>query len=392
MIVIAGKSDIAVHGLMLAMQYFSLDQIIVVPNKSDQGVDTWQPSLIKKAHEKGVAVKTLADVYESKVDVFLSLEFDQIIKPEKINTDSVYNIHFSKLPRYKGMYTSVWPVLFGDDVSAVTLHKIDQGIDTGDILYQKVFALEEHDRSQDCYRKYLKNAIELLSDNFEKIIHNKITSYQQDSAYSTYYSKASIDYKSIAIDFNKTAWQVKRYVYAFSFRPYQLVSINGKKVTEVKILTTKSLLVPGSLLSENEESLVYSTVDYDIELFFDKLDVLLRLIPAIAVSELSYFMPNILGVNDRNEKGWSPIIVAAYHGRKDIIEFLLEKGADINDRNYHGTTVLMYAKDYALKEKDSHFIPWLLQLGADPGLKDWSEKSIDDYITKDQADFLGLLC
>lgn len=392
MIVIAGKNDIAVHGLMLAMNYFSLDQIIVVPNKNDQGIDTWQQSLIKKANEKGVAVKTLADVYESKVDIFLSLEFDQILRPEKISTDRIYNIHFSKLPHYKGMYTSVWPILFGDNESGVTLHEVDSGIDTGNIVAQKLFAIKISDRSQDCYRKYIKNAIELLSEFFEKIIYNKITTFQQDSENSTYYSKSSIDYKNIAINFNATAWQIKRYVYAFSFRPYQLVSINGKNITEVKILTTKSRFKPGSLLSENEESLVYSTVDYDIEMFFDKLDVLLHLIPSIDVCELPNYMPNILGINDRNEKGWSPIIVAAYHGRKDVIEFLLEQGADINDRNYHGTTVLMYAKDYALKEKDNQFIPWLLQLGADCRLSDWSGKSINDYITKDQAAFLRLPC
>ena len=36
--------------------------------------------------------------------------------------------------------------------------------------------------------------------------------------------------------------------------------------------------------------------------------------------------------------------MAAYHGRLDLIKFLLENGANINDRNFKGTTVLMYVK------------------------------------------------
>ena len=120
MIVLAGKNDIAVHGLFLAMEYFDNDNIIVIVSKNDIGVDGWQRSLLKVAKEKNIAIKTLEEVYDSKISVFLSLEFDQIIKPKRLKTDKVYNIHFSELPRYKGMYTSVWPILYADSTSGVT--------------------------------------------------------------------------------------------------------------------------------------------------------------------------------------------------------------------------------------------------------------------------------
>lgn len=391
MIVIAGKNDIAVHGLLLAIEHFDIREIIVVVNKNDRGIDGWQRSLIKVAKENSIAIKTLDEVYETKIDLFLSLEFDQIVKPEKLKTDNIYNIHFSELPKYKGMYTSVWPILFADSKSGVTLHKIDSGIDTGDIIAQKVFELSEKDRSQDCYRKYIDNSKFLLSEWFTKIINNQIEPKKQLAINSTYFSRKTIDYSNLTIKFDKTAWQIQRQIYAFSFRPYQLLRMNDKNISDIKITHRKSLLKPGSIIFENEDYVTVSTIDYDIEIYFDKLDSFLDEIPYMSVDTLSKKLITILGVNDRNLKGWSPIIVAAYHGKRELVSFLLQNGANINDRNYRGTTVLMYAKDYALKNNDREFFSFLIEQGADISLKDWSGNSLGDYISNEQAKFLGVI-
>ena len=41
------------------------------------------------------------------------------------------------------MYTSYWPIKNGEKKSGVTLHKIDSGIDTGDIISQLSFDIDE---------------------------------------------------------------------------------------------------------------------------------------------------------------------------------------------------------------------------------------------------------
>ncbi|WOE41346.1 formyltransferase family protein [Acinetobacter chinensis] len=391
MIVIAGKNDIAVHGLILAIEFYGAENVAVIINKNDTGIDGWQRSLLKAAVEAKVKVLSLDEVYSKQIKLFLSLEFDQIIKPEKLKIENIFNIHFSKLPKYKGMYTSVWPILYGDNETAVTLHKIDSGIDTGDIIAQEVFTLSEKDRSQDCYRKYIKNSKKLLDDNFEKIVNSTFESRKQPSDESTYFSSKTINFHELNIEFNKTAWQVKRQVYAFSFRPYQLLCLDNKKISEVVITKDKSKLKPGTIIDKSENYTLISTIDYDIELHFDDLNGFLKKIPTISLVDFKKNLTRILGINDKNEKGWSPIIVAAYHGRKDIIDFLIENGADINDRNYRGTTVLMYAKDYSIVNDDSTIFRYLMSLGADANLKDWSGKKILDYITNKQAKFLGLL-
>lgn len=390
MIVIAGKNNIAIHGLSLAIEHFGRENVIVVTNQTDLGIDSWQRSLKKYAIEKGITIKTLNEVYAMKIDIFLSLEFDKIIRPEKLSTNNIYNIHFSHLPQYKGMYTSVWPILFGDTESGVTLHKVDRGIDTGDIICQRNFKISKHDRSQDLYLKYINNSISLLDQCFKDLVNGKLQSTPQVAENSTYFSNRSIDFNNISIDFNKTAWQIQRQVYAFSFRPYQLIEFNNKKITDVVITEKLSQLKPGTITNTTDKFITLSTIDYDIEIYFDFLGSFLADIPNASIKSLENSIPNILGVNDKNEKGWSPIIVAAYHGRKDLIDFLISKGSNINDRNYKGTTVLMYAKDYALKNNDALFFQDILNLGANIYLKDWQNKSLFDYITNEQASFLGL--
>lgn len=390
MIVIAGKNDIAVHGLYLAMEFFAIEEIIVIVNKNDDGKDSWQRSLLKTALEKGILVRTLEELYDYQINFFFSLEFDQILNPKKLSTNKVYNIHFSELPRYKGMHTSVWPILNADNHSGVTLHEIDYGIDTGGIIAQSTFKLSKSDRSQDCYRKYISNAQSLLTDWFSKIIEGDIELTKQSAINSTYYSKRSIDYTKLDIDFDQTAWQIQRQLYAFSFRPYQLLRFNNNKISDVIIKDSKSLLKPGTIISQSDDSFILSTIDYDVELYIDRLDYILEQIPTMSVETFSSSLVKTLGVNDRNDKGWSPIIVASYYGRKDLITYLLNKGANINDRNYRGTTVLMYAKDYAVKNNDCDFFDFIIQQGADIRLRDWSDKSLLDYITNEEANFLGI--
>ena len=88
------------------------------------------------ALDNNIEVVTLQTLYEINDLLFISLEYDEIIKPEMFETNELFNIHFSLLPAYKGVYTSIFPILNGEQYTGVTLHKIDSGIDTGAIVDQ----------------------------------------------------------------------------------------------------------------------------------------------------------------------------------------------------------------------------------------------------------------
>ena len=135
MIIVAGKNNIAVHALLKLVDRFGKHSLGVIPTQTDLGDDSWQRSLLKAARQLGVQVYRLEEVEENPdVSLFLSLEFDKIVKVKKLPRGRTFNIHFSNLPDYKGMYTSLWPILHGDLTGGVSLHQIDRGIDTGDIV------------------------------------------------------------------------------------------------------------------------------------------------------------------------------------------------------------------------------------------------------------------
>ena len=114
---IAGKNEIAVFGLHILVKTIGRENVRVCLNSDDNNHPSWQPSLSRHAEELGVQVCDLSDLYSQVGLIFLSLEFDKIISPEKFVSNQLFNIHFSMLPAYKGMYTSYWPILNGEKFS-----------------------------------------------------------------------------------------------------------------------------------------------------------------------------------------------------------------------------------------------------------------------------------
>lgn len=172
MIVVAGKNNIAVAALnhLIFDLGMPVQEIAAVCNQTETGLDHWQMSLRKRASELKVKELTLEQA-EKDASCFFSIEFDRIVRPVRFSTDRIFNIHFSLLPKYKGMYTSIWPILNGDSHSGCTLHLIDPGIDTGDSIDQLAFELSEEDCSADLYLKYIKCSVELFLRNASYLLN-----------------------------------------------------------------------------------------------------------------------------------------------------------------------------------------------------------------------------
>lgn len=240
-ICIAGKNDIAVNGTKYLLDDLKIDNddILVLPNKNDIGIDTWQKSLKKFAIDNQIRILDLYSLYNIKDLIFISLEYDTIIKTELFESTRLYNIHFSKLPSYKGMFTSVWPIINGEKKSGVTLHRIDNGIDTGDIIDSIEFNIDINWTSRDLYYKYLEKAFELFKRNIFNIINDNIISKEQSAIGSTYYSNKSIDYRNIVINLDKTGFEIYNQIRAFIFKEYQLPTICGNKIESVKLCEYK---------------------------------------------------------------------------------------------------------------------------------------------------------
>lgn len=380
MIVLAGKSNIAVYAVNVLLYEINIPAayIKVVCNKTECGIDGWQMSIRKHALLHGVQEISLEEA-ERRASVFISLEYDKLIRPERFTTANIFNIHFSLLPKYKGMYTSIWPLLNGDKMAGTTLHLIDNGIDTGDIIDQHHFSLLPSDCSADLYYKYIKSSQYLLRKNISKLLCNAWKAEAQSSKGSSYYSIKSIDFSNLEVELCGTAEMLARQIKAFSFRPYQLPKVNSEFVTNYKILEERSKFKPGAVLSQSELCLDISTIDYNVRLYKDCRAKINEIIKKGCLADLKQLIDCLPSIEDKDTNSWTPIMVACYNGSFEMVEYLIELGADVNSVDYKGATPLMYAKDYALKTGNVEIFELLLNMGANYDQKDLMNKSIRDY-------------
>lgn len=379
-ICIAGKNNIAIDVCSYAVEKYGKDRILVVLNKTDNGINTFQRSFKQYAELNGLTIVQLEDVYRLKDIIFLSLEFDRIIRPCLFETRKLFNIHFSLLPAYKGMYTSALPILNGEKKTGVTLHCIDAGIDTGAIIAQKEIRINKRETAESLYLKYIENGVKLVKKNLERIVEGNYTSYAQPIFGSSYYSKKAINYSNLSIDLNKTSFQVDSQIRAFSFRCYQMPNVLGFQIAYSKILKSKSYKKPGTLLYDSDEKIVFATVDYDIELYKDLFEYILDCCKNNNVEALRQIYDLKKYIEIKNEKGWTPLMVAAYNNSKNVFKYLYSLKANINAVNNNGTTVLMYAKNAAIEYGDNELIDFVLQHGGELFQKDFYGKNVMDYL------------
>jgi len=267
-ICIAGKNDIATEctDFLLSENHASAEDVLVCFNTSDDGTDSFQRSFRKYCRTKNIEEVILDELYQLQDLIFISLEFEKLISPSKFSSTHLFNIHFSLLPKYKGMYTSAWPILNGETDSGVTLHKIDAGIDTGDIIDQTAFPIGNSDSCRDLYLKYIQHGIDLFKANITSILNSNFRTTRQSAIGSSYYSKASLDFASLEINLNKTAFEIRNQIRAFNFREYQIPEVHGSRIISADLLDSKTNIKSGTILKETDTYIDISTIDYDLRL------------------------------------------------------------------------------------------------------------------------------
>lgn len=392
LICIAGQNLIAVKGLQLVAERYPQHAICYIPTPSDKGINHWQPSLIKKAEELGIRRVSLDDVYGEAHLIFISLQFSEIIKTRKFKSKHLYNVHFSKLPKYKGVYTSIHPIRNGEQEAGVTLHYIDDGIDTGDIIAQNVVSISINDTARDLYIKQSDSAYLLFKDNLDYLIQATCLSCPQPAEGASYYSKSSINYSDVQFDLNKTAYEIHNQFRALNFREYQMPIYQDWQILRTHILEQKSTKKAGTLIEEAEAHYIIATIDFDLKLIKDYYPALWSACETGDLAQFNHILAFIDDFDLRNKHGWNALIIASYHGRIDMMNALIKLGSSVDSTNYKGTTALMYTLSYFEKSGNDNAFKLLLELNADISMRDDFGKNIKDYITeKGFSQMLALL-
>ena len=104
----------------------------------------------------------LVEIGQFDPDLIISYGYKHIIKKDVIDAydGKIINLHISYLPWNKGMYPNMWSII-DDTPKGVTIHLIDEGIDTGDILFQREVKIEDEDTLSSSYWR-LRGEIEDL--------------------------------------------------------------------------------------------------------------------------------------------------------------------------------------------------------------------------------------
>ena len=167
------------------------------------------PNNIKKSIEKaGDKVEVFNNrldkdfIEKNQYDFIVSFGYrflldENVIKSVKRES---FNLHIGFLPYNKGAHPNFWSNVESTP-SGVTIHKIDKGLDTGDIIYQKEIPIKKEKHTFASSYKLLIFEIEkLFSLNWENLRADKYQFTKQDIK-GTYHEKKDLEkYKKFLID------------------------------------------------------------------------------------------------------------------------------------------------------------------------------------------------
>lgn len=157
----------------------------------------------------------LAPLRSLEIDVLLVSGFAIILKPALIGLPRIgcVNMHSSLLPRHRGPNPFSAVIVQGDAVTGVTFHRIDEGIDTGEILEQTPFEIGARDEMIQIYHRACQIAGERVVPLMDRIAREGLRGDAQDPALATYDRK--LTEADAWIDWRWSTAQIDRMVRGF---------------------------------------------------------------------------------------------------------------------------------------------------------------------------------
>jgi methionyl-tRNA formyltransferase len=166
--------------------------------------------------------ETLVAIQALCPDIGLSILFDYILKPPflRLYKHGVVNLHPSYLPYNRGQYPNVWSIVEGTP-SGVTLHYIDEGVDTGDIIAQREVTVEPIDTGETLYYKLEQASVVLFQAMWPHIKNGTAPRIPQTSSGGTYHRTKDVEQiDCIDLDRSYTARELLNIMRARTFPPY----------------------------------------------------------------------------------------------------------------------------------------------------------------------------
>ena len=170
-------------------------------------------------------------------DLLITAHFQKLLRKELISIPKLgcINLHPSLLPLYRGMSPQHWPIIKGDVETGVTVHYIEEDIDTGNILVQKripisreIYVAELQKKMVPIYKEVIVKALSRIQEGYEGI--------KQDLSDGSYYGKFKNGSAEIGNSF--TVIEAYNLIRAIS-KPYVGAYYHNVRIWKANILDAK---------------------------------------------------------------------------------------------------------------------------------------------------------
>lgn len=128
----------------------------------------------------------------NECDIFISVMYDKIVSPEFIEKRICYNFHPGILPDYRGAGTFSWSIVNGEKEAGITLHVIDEGIDSGDVIDIQTFPIEKNDTAHTLFKKGESVIVEMFTKWFERLLVGAVQPVPQDETKARLYYRKDL--------------------------------------------------------------------------------------------------------------------------------------------------------------------------------------------------------
>lgn len=155
------------------------------------------------------------------------------------------NVHASLLPKYRGAAPIQWAIINGEHETGVTIMKMEEGLDTGDMLYTVKTEIGEYETAEELFDRLSVLGGKALVEAIQN--WDQLTPIPQDHEKHTY--APMIHRETGKIDWTKNAVQISKLICGLNSWPLAYTTYQGEILKIVTARITEGSGKPGEILS-----------------------------------------------------------------------------------------------------------------------------------------------
>ena len=217
------------------------------------GIPVMQPEKIKSSDE-------VEKLRAAGADIFVVAAFGQILSKEILDIPKYgcINVHASLLPEYRGAAPIQWAIADGKKVTGVTIQRMNEGVDTGDIITNVTVDIRDDETGGSLFDRLMEAGKALTVDTLSLIEEGRAVYTPQDESRA---SHAKILKKEMGhIDFSKAAEEIERLIRAFTPWPGGYTFYDGKmlKIKKCSVTGSSNSDIPGTVTAVSADDITVS--------------------------------------------------------------------------------------------------------------------------------------